>query len=219
MRYQALNLALKPSLELSVANKAGATLYGSARVKVSDTLNVVEIGRLNWGKLATNPNALDAGLSANHLGLEATKGLSIGTVVGRVDYYDISDGNAIVTSSLRLASSWRPLGPSIKPFVGVEMRDAKFNTPNYWSPEHGFGSFFAGLMAEWGSADWNFYASGQAGLRLYGDAGTSWSLSTGGKHWITSDIAIGFNLWSMASQRDSARYRSKSANVNLEKLW
>lgn len=219
LRYQAPSLPLKPSVELGTANHAGQTLYGSVRVRLGDNDAVAELGRVNWGRIATNPNALQAGLRATHLGLNASQGFGFGTLSERLDYYDISDGNAIVAADARLASSWRPLGNHIKPFVGAEMRRAKFNTPNYWSPQDGFGSLYGGALAEWGAADWSFYSSAQAGLRLYGDAGTSWSLSAGGKRWIADDVGVGFNLWSMASQRNNVAYRAKSANVSLEKLW
>lgn len=218
-RYQALNLALKPSFELSIPAKAEHVVYGSAHLKLSENLTSLDVGRVNWGRIATNPNALASNLAASHIGLEATQAFSFGNLVGRIDYFDISDGNNMLTSSLRLASKWRPLGSHIKPFLGVETRAAKFNTPNYWSPDHGFGTLYAGLLGEWGRTDWNVYAAGQAGLRLYGDAGASWSLSAGGKRWVSSDVAISMNLWDMASWRDNAYYRAKSVSINLEKLW
>ena len=124
-----------------------------------------------------------------------------------------------MTTKLNLSSAWRPIGSHFTPFVGIETREAKFNTPNYWSPSEGSGTLYAGLLGEWGSADWNFYASGQTGARLYGDAGASWSVSAGGKRWLSKDVALSMNLWSMASTRDNATYRAQSANLNLEKLW
>ena len=101
----------------------------------------------------------------------------------------------------------------------MQTRDAKFSSPSYWSPEQGSGTLYAGLLGEWGSADWNFYASAQSGTGLYGDAGTSWSVSGGGKRWLSNDIALSMNFWSMASWRDNAAYRAQSATVSLEKLW
>lgn len=219
VRYNAPSLVLKPSVELSIPNHADNTLYGGARLRVGENNNLIEFGRVNWGKMATNPDALRASLSAVHLGLEASQSYSLGTVTGRMNFYDISDGNEILSAGVRFASSWRPLGNKVKPFAGVEMRHAKFNTPRYWSPQEGFGTLYGGLVTEWSAADWHFNASGQVGMRLYGDAGTSWSLSAGGKRWIANDLGIGFGLWNMASQRDNASYRANSANVSLEKLW
>lgn len=219
LRYESLNLALKPSMELSMPTQSDSTLYASARIKFAEDQASLTIGRVNWGRMASNPNALVARLAASHLGITAAHGFSFGTLQGRVNYYDISDNNQLLTSSLHLASSWRPIGSNFKPFIGMETRGAKFNSPNYWSPDQGSGTLYAGVMGEWGSAGWNFYASGQSGVRLYGDAGTSWSASAGGKRWVSDDVALSMNLWAMASWRDNAAYRAQSATINLEKLW
>jgi hypothetical protein len=111
------------------------------------------------------------------------------------------------------------MGSHVKPFVGAETRTATFNTGNYWSPSNGSGTLYGGLLGEWGVADWSLYATGQLGMPFYGDAGTGWTVAAGGKRWLTSDIALSANLWAMSSWRDSATYRSQSANVTLEKLW
>lgn len=218
-RYQALNLALKPSLEISSATKTSGGVYGSGRINLFDDQLSLEAGRVNWGRIATNPNGLAASLSAWSAGLIWNQSLSFGRLLARANYYDISDGNRIVTSSVNLMSSWRPLGSHFKPFVGVETRDATFNSPNYWSPAQGYGTAYAGVLAEWDGPDWNFYTSAQAGLPLYGDAGNSWNVLVGGKRWVTPDIAVGFNAGVLSSRRDSAGYRAKSATVSVEKLW
>jgi thioredoxin-like negative regulator of GroEL len=217
LRYSAPTLSLKPSFELSVPNRSERTVYGGVRATVAET--TIEVARVNWGKMALTPQALTAGLSANHIGAEWKRNVDIGSISARLAYYDISDNNTIWTSALQLTPSWRPLGTHFKPFVGMETREARFNTPQYWSPAIGFGTAYAGLMAEWGAAEWSLFGSAQAGTRLYGDAGTSWSISTGGKRWIGEDFGIGFALWSMASQRDNARYRASSANFTVEKIW
>ncbi len=221
LRYEGLNLPLKPSMELSMPTQADRTLYGSARIRFAqDEQASLTVGRVNWGRMASNANALALGLSASHIGMTVAHGFTFGSLQGRFNYYDISDNNQLLTTSLHLASAWRPIGSNFKPFIGMETRGAKFNTPNnYWSPAQGSGTLYAGLMGEWGSADWNFYASGQTGVRLYGDAGTSWSVSAGGKRWLSKDVALSMNLWSMASWRNNAAYRAQSASVNLEKLW
>jgi tetratricopeptide (TPR) repeat protein len=219
LRYHAQNLMLKPSFELSFANNRDQKVYGSLQLKFGERNNILQFGRVNWAKTAANPNALQANLSATHIGIQASQEFGAGTLTERLDYFDISDDNAISSGNIRFAFNARPLGSAVKPFVGIEFRDAKFNTSSYWSPDKGFGSFYGGLMAEWTSLDWSLYASAQAGVRLYGDAGTSWSLATGGKHWLSDDIGISVNLWSMASQRNNAAYRAQSVNVNLEKLW
>ena len=219
VRYQNLNLALKPSLELSMPTKEDNSLYASVRVKLFDEKVTLSAGRVNWGRMATNPNALAQHLSAMHAGIAASKDFSFGNLQANVNFYDISDGNAILAGSLHLASAWRPLGSHFKPFVGIEGRGGKFTTVNYWSPDQGSGSIYAGMIGDWGGSDWNLYASGQLGMRLFGDAGTSWSATAGGKYWVTNNVAFSFNLWVLDSWRDNAAYRAQAATINLEKLW
>ena len=218
-RYQGLALALKPSLEISSATKTSGSVFASGQISLFNEQLSLQAGRINWGRIATNPNSLAANLSALNAGLIWNQNLAIGRLLARANYYDISDGNRIITSSVNLASSWRPLGRHFKPFVGVETRDAKFNSPNYWSPAQGYGTAYAGVLAEWDGPDWGFYSSAQAGTPLYGDAGKSWNVGVGGKRWVASDIAIGFSAGALSSKRDSSVYRAKSANVSLEKLW
>lgn len=215
-RYRSLEQAYKPSFEIS---SIGNAVFGGVGVSLGDRPVLIEVGSVNWGRVSANPNAVAATLSASHLGLQASHGFSFGKLVGRVDSYGISDGNSILTSSLRLSPVWRPLGSHFKPLLGIETRDAKFNTINYWSPAQGYGSVYAGLLGEWGSDNWNLYASGQLGRPLYGEAGDSWSWTAGGKRWISNDIAVSLNLWSMSNQRDNAPYRASTFSVNLEKLW
>lgn len=219
LRYQALDLQLKPSLELSMPTRDNPKVFGDVRLSSESYKTTVEIGRVNWGKSAINPKALAAQLSANHGSASVTRSLPVGDLTGRVDLFDISDGNRVTTSSLRLASSWRPVGSQVKPFFGIETRDSSFNSPNYWSPQQGFGTVYAGVLAEWGRADWSLYVSGQAGAPLYGEAGNSWSLSGGGKQWISNNVAISLNLWAMSSRRDNAQYESQAATISLDKLW
>ena len=219
LRYENLALDLKPSVELSMPTGSNRTLYGSVRIKLAEDTVSLSAGRLNWGRMATNPNALALGLAASHLGATATHGFIFGTLRGRIDYYDITDNNRIVNTSVHLASNWRPLGNNFRPFVGVQTRTAQFTSPNYWSPEMGSGTLYAGLLGEWGSADWNFFTSVQSGARLYGDAGKSWAISGGGKRWLSDDLALSMTFWAMESVRDSAAYKAQSATFSLEKLW
>ena len=218
-RYQALSLALKPSLEISTATKTNGSIFASGRINLFDEQLSLQAGRINWGRIATNPNGLAANLSALNAGFTWSQNLSFGKLVAKANYYDVSDGNRIVTSGVNLASSWRPLGRHFKPFVGIETRDAKFNSPNYWSPAQGYGTAYAGVLAEWDGPDWGLYTSAQVGAPLYGDAGNSWNVMVGGKRWVSSDVAVGFSAGALASKRDRIEYKARSANISLEKLW
>lgn len=219
VRYQNLSMALKPSLELSMPSQENRTLFGSLRINLYDDQVALQAGRINWGRFATNPNALASGLTASHAALSVGKNFSFGKVSGRVNYYNISDGNTVVTSNLNVDSSWRPLGNNVKPFFGLETRYAKFNKPNYWSPADGSGAAYVGLKSEWSAADWSLYFAGQVNAPFWGEAGNGWSMSAGGKRWLSSEMAISMNVWGMSSRRDNSSYRAQAASVNLEKLW
>jgi hypothetical protein len=219
VRYKNLDTPLKPSLELSMTTELKPALYGVGRVTVLDDRMTLALGRVDWGKSSANPNASFVGTAANYAGAQFNQSFSMGSINAKADFYNISDGNTITTTGLTFNSAWRPLGSHFKPFVGAETRSAKFNAPNYWSPATGYGAAFAGLLGEWGEDNWNLFASAQLGAPLYGEAGHSWSVSAGGKYWLTQDIALGGNLWSMSSIRDGVAYRAKSLDVYLEKLW
>ncbi|MDP1980727.1 hypothetical protein [Undibacterium sp.] len=217
--YQNLNLPLEPRLALEAQAKPKGDLFGSLKLKIDEGRFLIDVGRTNWGKSAFNARALEDGLNAAHIGLDANLHFDSGQFTEHIDIFRVSDSNVILTSRSNFIPSWRPFGHRIKPFVGIETRDVRFYSNKYWSPEDGFGTAYVGLQGEWANENWSLYGSGQVGTRLYGEAGSNWSLGMGGKLWLDKNLAVGVNLWSMASRRDNARYRAKSFSVNLEKLW
>lgn len=219
LRYQALDVPLKPAFELSVPSGTSNKVFGGLKLWMDDDRVQLDVGSVNWGRLVNNANALNLGLSATRLGLMAKRDTSIGAVMGRVDYYNISDTNTVWSSDLRLTSNLRPFGSALKPFIGLETRKAMFNSPNYWSPQDGSGNLYMGLQGDWQTDAWSLFGSGQVGFPVYGDAGQSWSASAGAKRWLTRTLALSFNLWAMATTRDGSSYRAQSAFINLEKLW
>jgi tetratricopeptide (TPR) repeat protein len=220
VRYQTLRLPLQPRIELSAQASPESTIFGGLRLKLLESPLFLDVGRVNWGRLASNALALQANLTAAHVGAEMSGDLSsFGRLGGRVDYYDISDSNAVLSSNFSFTPAWRPLGLRIKPLIGMETRDARTASAAYWSPASGFGTVYAGLLGEWSGANWDFFASSQAGARLYGEAGPNWSISAGGRHWLGKDLALGLNLWNMSSWRNSASYRAKTLALSLEKVW
>lgn len=219
VRYQNKGLDLKPALELNTPTHGTQRLYGNLRLSFLDNQLQLTVGQVNWGKLANNSNVLTTGLFATQVGASGKAETDYGEFFGRLDYYNISDTNTVVTSDVRLTSNLRPLGPHIKPILGVETRKASFLSGNYWSPVDGYGSVYGGFQGEWGQEEWSIYGTALVGLALYGDAGTSWSLSGGAKRWVTRDLALSINLWKMSSWRNSSEYRAETINVALEKVW
>ncbi|MDT8990062.1 hypothetical protein RQP54_04230 [Curvibacter sp. APW13] len=219
VRYQDVGVALRPTLELTSPTNTQNGIFGNLRLELEDDLGQIDIGRVNWGKYTGNANSLLARDTATHVGLLLKHPYAIGDLAFKTDYFNISDENTIFTTDTRLTSVIRPFGNNVKPYLGVETRQAKFTSPNYWSPSEGAGTLYGGLAGEWPWENWSTYAGVQVGLGLYGDAGTSWMLSGGAKYWITSNYALSFNLWGMTSTRASSEYRAHTANVVLEKIW
>ncbi len=216
VRYRMLDAFLKPRFE---ASSDGNHLFGNVGVAIGELPILVDVGRVNWGLVANTPKAMAARLVADRIAVQTTAVLAAGSLYARADLSKISDGNTVTTSALRFTPAWRPLGINFKPVLGFETRSSKVNTINYWSPSDGYGSASAGLVGEWGGADWNFSASAQAGARVFGEAGDSWSVSSGGKRWLGNDWAIGMNVWAMASKRNNQPYKAQSLYLTVEKLW
>jgi hypothetical protein len=219
LRFQALDVPLEPRVYLNVQVAPHTGVFGGARLKLGDGGTHVQVDRLNWGAAAVSARALDAGLSAYHAGVESRHGLNAGDLYGRASVYRISDGNTLLTTSLKFTPSWQPLGPGIKAYVATDTRDVRFNSVNYWSPTTGSGTASLGLLGEWSANDWFFYTAGQLGRPLYGESGNSWSASAAARRWLSKDYALGINLWGMSSVRDGANYRARTVSVNMEKLW
>jgi tetratricopeptide (TPR) repeat protein len=219
LRYENVGLAWKPLVTVDLQTHPRSGLYGGLKVKMGALPIHVDVARENFGVTAASARALNAGLTANRIGVEGNWSSSVAVLSGRLNFYDISDQNKLRTASVKLAPTWRPLGAAFKPYVGIDTRDVKFNSPNYWSPLAGSGSFGLGATAEWAEKDWFFFLAGQVGTRIYGEAGNSKSASVGGQRWLDKDTAVTVNLWGMSSVRDQARYRAHSLNVKLDRLW
>ncbi|AGX86479.1 tetratricopeptide repeat protein [Candidatus Symbiobacter mobilis] len=222
-RYRDPTLPFKPGVEVSTPIGDQAKLFLVGRMQFFNDALHVATGTMYWGKMAGSPHALQKELTASFVTADANFSFTMGSVFGRIQYYEISDGNELATSSWSYSPSflpgWPVWGGKVKPIFGLETRHAAFNTPNYWSPSQGSGTAFAGLTGEWLIQDWLLYGSGQVGTRMYGDAGNSWSFSLGGRYPLTKDTTIQAGLWSMASWRDGATYRAQSATVQWETLW
>lgn len=219
VRYQDVGVELRPTLELTLPTNIKNSLFGNLRLQFDEDRAQFDVGRVNWGKYSTNANSLLARETATHIGFSLKRSYELGEASTKVDYFNISDDNAVLSSDVRLTSAIRPFGNNVKPYLGIETRKATFTSPNYWSPSEGAGSLYGGLSGEWPWENWSAYGGIQAGLGLYGEAGTSWMLSGGAKYWITGNYALSFNLWGMTSVRTGSEYRSHAANVILEKIW
>ena len=220
-RFQAQDVLFQPKLELSAQGNPQRQYFASLRLQFGNSQNTLEIGRVNWAKLALNARAFEADLTADRIGVRYGTRTTLGEFSARFDYFSISDDNEVTTGGLRFVPSWRPLGNNVRFFTGVDMRTARRPAINssYYAPVEGFGSGFFGVQADFGGPDWSLFGSTQVGARIYGEASNSFSYSLGGKRWLSQDLALGFNLFRLTSSRDNLGYRFKALNVNVEKLW
>lgn len=217
VRYQPLELPLKPRFWLSGQTTPNNGLFGGVRLHSSNQRFYVEVDRVNWGQMSLNNRALEKGLAASHIGASGNLSFDAGDITGTVNYYDISDGNNILASSLRYTPPWRLGG--VKAYWGIEAREPKEYSADYWAPAAGYGSTYVGLQGDWSRMNWDLFAAAQLGTRVSGDAGNSSSFSAGGRRWLGKDFAVGLKYWRMASQRDSTPYRANAISLSLESLW
>jgi hypothetical protein len=219
LRYEGVALPFDPRLWVTLQNKPFAAAYGGLKIKLIEPATQLTLARLSWGNEAFSAKAMQAGLSAGQIGLETRLAGSPGVLDLKANFYAISDRNHVLNGQARYTPAWRPLGPSIRPYVAIDTHDVKFNTPDYWAPDEGSGTLGLGAAGDWGNKDLMLYASGQFGRRLYGDAGHSWSLGGGLQHWFAPEVALSFNLWTLSSRRDAARYRAYSGALRLDVYW
>lgn len=219
VRYANPDALLEPQVELSAQATPKAHLFGTLSLKLSDTPVSLNIGHVNWGKMAFNPNALRDDLSATQLG----GALAFSNRLGRwrVNYnaFMISDDNLVQDARLQYFPLWQPFStPDIKLYGGLEARKARTFDLRYWSPQDGNYAATLGVNAEWQSLNWQNYLNAQYGFAVGGEAAGAWSVNAGSKRQLGEDWALGIDLSAISSQRSGA-YKAHAVGIQLEKLW
>lgn len=218
-RYAGVGNPLRPRLEISGQQDPKSALFASGEIQVLDLPLIVTAGHVNWGKLAFDPNALKANLSANRIGVQGRTTSDIGVFSLSYLASRVSDQNTIQDAYFRYTPIWQPVKiQEVKFFVGAEGRKAKFNVPQYWSPADGNYLATVGVNAEWQDLVWEKSVLLQYGFPIGGEAENSYSVYARAKRWINNDWAIVFNVAHQKSQRTGA-YRATSAAVSIEALW
>ncbi|OLE19547.1 MAG: hypothetical protein AUG50_03480 [Betaproteobacteria bacterium 13_1_20CM_3_63_8] len=211
----AVQAPLSPRLEASVY---GDDFFGTAQLEpVRDRLRV-RFGRVNWGRLAFNAQALADRLTARTLGVSGEAYPGIGIVRGRVDGYDISDGNRVVEGELQITPASQRLPMRLEWFGGVFGRGAEREDPRYWSPRPAYGLAFIGLRRGWYTDRMDANAWLRAGAGFTATAKTSWSAGLTGRYWIGRDVAVGLEAWSVDAPRP-ADYRMHQVAAFVQHLW
>jgi tetratricopeptide (TPR) repeat protein len=219
-RYEGVGNPLKPRATISGQETPRNALFASAEIQLPNLPVVLSAGHVNWGKLAFDPNALKANLSANRVGVQARAPADIGLFTLNYIASRVTDGNTIQDINFKFKPTWQPLKkiPEVKFFVGFEGRKAAFNSPAYWSPKDGNYLGVIGVEAEWQDLKWERGILLGYGIPLGGEARTSTSAYGRAKRWIGNDWAVVFTVGYQESSRTGA-YRSTSASFSIEKLW
>jgi tetratricopeptide (TPR) repeat protein len=211
----AVRLPLSPKLEASIYD---SEIFAAIQVEPFRDRLQIRLGHVNWGRIAFNASALAAGLTASTLGLFGEVHTGIGSLRGRLEGYDISDGNQVLDGELQLTPARQTLPWGLEWFGGVYGRGAEREDPRYWSPRPAYGLAFLGLRRGWHSDRADVTASTRAGVGFTDTAKTSWSLGLTGRYWLSNDIAIGLEAWTVDAPRP-ADYRVQQVAAFVQHLW
>jgi tetratricopeptide (TPR) repeat protein len=218
-RYEGIGNPLKPRATISGQESPRNALFAAAEIQIPNLPVVVSAGHVNWSKLAFDPNALNANLSANRIGIQARMPVDIGLFTLSYIASRVTDGNTVQDLNFRYKPTWQPVNIlPVKFFAGFEGRKAVFNSPAYWSPRDGNYLGVIGVEAEWQDLKWEKGIVLAYGIPLGGEARTSTSAYGRLKRWINNDWAVVFTVGYQDSSRTGA-YRATTANLSLEKLW
>lgn len=219
LRYAGVANPLNPRLEISAQQRPRSSVFASGEIQLPNTPITVGAGRLNWGKMAFDPNALNANLTANNFGARAAIPSDIGMWRMAYQAYRISDDNLVQGATAQFIPAWQPIKiRQIKLFAGFEGRKARFNSPAYWSPVDGNYIGTVGISGEWIDRSWERTLLVQYGIPLGGEAENSYSANAGVKHWVSDTFAVGFNVYAQKSQR-AGSYRANTAMLSVQGLW
>lgn len=218
-RYEGIANVLKPRVVISGQQAPRGALFAAGEIQLPNLPIAVSAGHVNWGKLAFDPNALNANLSANRLGIQGRVPSDIGQFSFNYIASRVTDGNTVQDFNFKYKPAWQPVKiPEVKFYVGFEGRKALFNSPAYWSPKDGSYLGVIGVEAEWQDLKWERGIVLAYGVPLGGEARTSTSAYGRLKRWINNEWAVVFTAGYQQSSRSGA-YRATSANLSLEKLW
>jgi tetratricopeptide (TPR) repeat protein len=212
-------LFLSPQADIAYydAEVQDGRVVGAVSIEpVRDRLKL-RAGRVDWGRTAFSPGATLEGLTARTLGASAESPTRLGTVRGRLDFFDVSDGNGIFDGEAQITPLWQPLPWRVRWHAGAYARNAEREDPRYWSPRPAYSVAFAALQRHWSSENTEVSASLRRGFALSRTAGDSWSGGVTGRVWLTRDLALGAEAWVVDAPRPG-RYRVHHVGVSLQRL-
>jgi hypothetical protein len=88
----------------------------------------------------------------------------------------------------------------------------------YWSPANAYTLGLLGIKKAWYFEQGDLSVGLQRGFKLSDEAKNNIGLSASGKYWVSEGTAMGFELWSSNSPRQTD-YKQHFFNLNLQRLW
>ncbi len=218
--YQNLGWAGAPKLQLTSDTGVKSSVYGKLGVQLAEGAVTVEIGRVNWGELAFDPNARRDGLSARRLGVAGRADAGIGAFSGSAAHFSVSDGNRVHEFNGQYTPAWQPFpaASGLRALVGVYGRKSERRDPRYWSPTQYYVGQI-GLSLNRSGADWDLGAELKRSLRIGGDGTQGWTVGLTGTRWLSRDWALRVEGFHIETRRDDSAYRAKSVAVSLDRVW
>ncbi len=218
--YQNLGWAGAPKLQLTSDTGVKSSVYGKLGVQLAEGAVTVEIGRVNWGELAFDPNARRDGLSARRLSVAGRADAGIGAFSGSAAHFAVSDGNRVHEFNAQYTPAWQPFpaASGLRALVGVYGRKSERRDPRYWSPTQYYVGQF-GLSLNRSGADWDLGAELKRSLRIGGEGTQGWTVGLTGTRWLSRDWALRAEGFHIETRRDNSGYRAKSIAVSLDRVW
>jgi tetratricopeptide (TPR) repeat protein len=204
-------------LEVSAQNDLKTKVFGRAHVDLLGDGLSFRAGRVNWGRQAFSLAALQAGLTANQLGVSSTINADWLQFKGRVDSYTVSDTNRVIDAELGFVPGWQPLPGSVQWFTTIAHRKASRVEANYWSPKN-YTTAVLGVKRSWYFDQGELNASLGRSFALSADAKNGFVIAANGKVWVGRDTSLALDLWASDSPRVGT-YRYNYVGVSINQLW
>jgi hypothetical protein len=204
-------------LELSAQNDVRTRVFARAHADFLGDAFSLRAGHVNWGRQAFNVAALQAGLTANQIGMSGNFNSEWLLVKARLDSYAVSDGNRVLDTEVSINPMWQPLPMGVQWYKAYAYRSADRVDPRYWSPKNNLTSIY-GLKRSWYFEDGEFTVSASKSFGLTADTKGGYSLAANGKIWITRDTSLGMELFVIDAPRIGA-YRYNYLSFTVNQLW
>jgi tetratricopeptide (TPR) repeat protein len=203
--------------ELSAQNDIRTRFFGRAHVDFLGDAFSMRAGHVNWGRQAFSAAALQAGLTANQIGISGNFNSEWLLVKGRLDSYAVSDGNRVLDSEVTINPTWQPLPMGLQWYKTYAYRSSDRVDPRYWSPKNNLTSLY-GLKRSWYFEGGEFTASAGKSFGLTSEARGGYSIAANGKIWIARDTSLGMEFFAIDAPRVGA-YRYNYLGFSLNQLW